>query len=69
MKITTTIYKCDRCKKEVGDTYLSISFNNYSDWVRKDEKWEHKDKVLGIKHFCNLGCLAEYFYRLEDENI
>ena len=69
MKITTTIYKCDRCKKELGDTYLSISFNNYSGWVRKAENWEHNNPVLGTKHFCNFECLTDYFDDLDIINL
>lgn len=60
------IYICDTCQnvlsdKGIAETHLSINFANHSGWVEKRNTWVHKDKVSGIKQFCDEKCLANYF--------
>ncbi len=63
-----TIYKCDQCKKEIGDKkHVSANFTNYSGIFHKNklERWEAKKSIQGqFMHFCNGKCIGAYFSNL-----
>lgn len=63
----STIYKCDECKKEIGDKiHLSLSFGAYSGVAvppkTKKQSWVVAGSLQGsFSHFCSTGCLKKYF--------
>lgn len=66
-----TIYKCDKCKKEIGNKkHLSLSFGQYSGvavpptakGIHGNKRWSIETSVQGMfLHFCSTKHLAEYF--------
>ena len=64
------VYSCDKCGKilsnsieNINEQHLSINFEPYSGWVKKNDKgiWRHFTEVIGKKQFCGTKCLADYF--------
>ena len=75
MKEVIEVYRCDNCSAVLsengeGKKHLSLNFKEHSGWVDKtipfnptfsDSKWQHiNPEIVGIKHFCNGECLANY---------
>jgi hypothetical protein len=71
-----TVYKCDECKKEIGDKkHFSFQFAQYSGVAVPNKplpytagevvRWEVHNKLQGkFVHFCGMKCLADYFRTL-----
>jgi hypothetical protein len=62
------VYKCNNCEKELKNAgHLSINFGGWSGYVsNKSGKWKHIENAVrkeGIKQFCGMKCLREYFLR------
>lgn len=62
----TTIYKCDECKKEIGNkTHLSLSFGPYSGVSippSKSKQWLVVNSLQGkFTHFCSTEHLKKFF--------
>lgn len=67
----TTIYKCDDCKKEIGDNvHFSLNFSNYSGIAVPPGEdgnygWCIEKSIQGkFLHFCTAKCLGSHFSKM-----
>lgn len=68
-----TIYKCDQCKKEIGEKkHLSFQFYKFSGvsvpvkpapyTLPSVTRWEVRESLDGkFMHFCGVACMSKYF--------